>query len=148
MGIDVFILSIIASAIGGAGLTWMSIRVLNRSAPRRYFNRIKKQIDHAISEGIKNAHRNAKIIVTSRNRLRESLSVLGHSLNGEIDKLESLIFNIDRPKGDGKTFHEDKSEVDINAIFNQIQVLKGYWAANEDTIEGAIKKVLVDLNII
>lgn len=143
-----FALTTIISIVVGAVLGIAAIYTRNRSAPRRYFNRVKGQLDRAIAEGQEGAIKNAKIIVASRNSLRDSLSSLGWILNSEIDRLEFLIITVDRPGRSEPHVGDYRQEIDPSVVYKQLIVLKGYWEAKEDVIEGAIKKVLVDLNII
>ena len=59
-----------------------------------------------------------------------------------------MIWHVD--SGASRNPHRGEEKLDVNdkKIYEQLQVLKGYWEANEDTVTGDIKKVLVDLNII
>jgi len=147
MGIEILV-GVVSGLIVGAIFGVVGVYSYNRSAPKRYFNRIKSQIERAISDGAQFARRNAKIIIASRNRLRDSLSALGSALNSEIDRLESMVKYVDSPAIPNPRRGEDKTEIKNDEIYEQLHVLKGYWEANEDTVTGEIKKVLVDLNII
>jgi hypothetical protein len=123
------------------------------SAPEKYVEHLDRLINEAIAEGVENAVINARAIVAARNDLRDSLLTIAHLLNSEITTLQRELD--ERPfeefiyKNNLESYLDrDRSQsVDVEYVYETIQVLAKKWPAKRDQIKYAIRKVIAELGL-
>jgi hypothetical protein len=171
MGIDVpnNILAplIVAVLTASFWLVWEAAMARSRkkiaAAPHVYVSVLDKLIQTAMAEGKEMAVLNARAIVATRNSLRDSMVIIGRSLNSGIDRLANDIGeskglweqpiepNLDHPRVNGAQSNpphlESESEMQA-AAWETIQVLHRVWPSKKLQIEVEIRKVLAELGLL
>ncbi|MEJ2743479.1 MAG: hypothetical protein P8176_13625 [Gammaproteobacteria bacterium] len=146
--IETIIAGVIIAAISGTGGYVINKSITKKKVealPHKWVNRISALIDEALNEGSEKAIINAKAIVASRDSMRTSLTTLSDSLNSEIDTLAEILGNeVEKSK---RWKRGEESKVNVERVWQQLQVLQKYWGMKSDQIENAIRKVMVEIGV-
>lgn len=149
MGIvEMVIAGLIVAAISGTS-GWGISRVVTKrkikALPKKWVDRIAVLIDEGISEGRERCVINAKAIVASRDAMRKSLVTLTDALNSEIDRLALLLgFAVENAE---RYPQSEREGIDVEAVWERLEVLKKYWGMKGPEIEDGIRKVLIELGV-
>ncbi|WP_444921341.1 hypothetical protein ACJJID_02460 [Microbulbifer sp. CnH-101-G] len=146
--LETIIAGLIVAGVSGA-VGWAGSKIVFRrkieALPKKWVDQIAALIQEALSEGSDRCIINAKAIVASRDAMRKSLITLNDSLNSEVDKLAELLGNkIERAE---RWEQGQENKINVDEVWQQIQVLDKYWRMKSDEIESGIRKVLSELGV-